>query len=120
DLSRPQVMGILNLTPDSFSDGGRFDQVSLALQRCEQLVNDGADILDIGGESTRPGAPILPAEEEWVRLDAVLKAAVTLGVPISVDTCKAMVMQRALDVGVEIINDVHALTGPGAQAVVAA
>ncbi len=119
DLTRAQVMGIVNVTPDSFSDGGQFDQAPVALQQCERLIREGAGILDIGGESSRPGAAILSAQEEWARLEPVLRGSVTLGVPVSVDTCKAEVMQRALDVGVDIINDIHALTGPGAEAVVA-
>ena len=118
DLGRPQVMGIVNVTPDSFSDGGRFTHPARALSQCECLLKEGADILDIGGESSRPGAAILTADEEWVRVAPVLAAAVTLGVPVSIDTCKAEVMRRALDLGVDIVNDIHALTGEGAEAVV--
>lgn len=120
DLSSPKIMGIVNVTPDSFSDGGRHLQVSDALKACEQLIRDGADILDIGGESSRPGAPSLSANEEWARLDKVLQAAVTLGVPVSIDTCKTEVMQRALDLGADIINDIRALEAPGAQDLIAA
>lgn len=120
DLSRPRIMGIVNVTPDSFSDGGRYLDAQAALRQCEQLVRDGADILDIGGESSRPGAPTLTVEEEWARLAEVLKAALSLGVPVSVDTCKAEVMQRALDAGVDILNDIRALQAPGAEALVAA
>ncbi len=126
DLTRPQVMGIVNVTPDSFSDGGRYFPgqagaagVSSVLARCEQLLNDGADLLDIGGESTRPGAQAVSLAEELARVLPVLKAAVTLGVPVSVDTYKAEVMQAALDSGVDIINDVWALRQPGAAQVVA-
>ncbi|RZI80403.1 MAG: dihydropteroate synthase [Rubrivivax sp.] len=119
DLSRPQVMGIVNVTPDSFSDGGRFNDPAQALGQCERLLKEGADILDIGGESSRPGATILSVDEEWARVAPVLAAAVTLGVPVSIDTCKAEVMQRALDLGADIVNDIHALTGEGAEAVVA-
>lgn len=119
DLSRPQVMGIVNVTPDSFSDGGRFMDPTQALSQCERLVKDGADILDIGGESSRPGADTLTVEEEWARVAPVLAEALTLGVPVSIDTCKAQVMQRALDLGADIVNDIHALTGAGAEAVVA-
>ncbi len=120
DLSQPKVMGIVNVTPDSFSDGGQHADTAGALAHCERLIRDGVDILDIGGESTRPGADILHPAEEWRRLEPVLRQATTLGVPVSVDTCKAEVMQRALDLGVDIINDVHALTGPGCERAVAA
>lgn len=119
DLSRPRIMGIVNVTPDSFSDGGQYLGAKDALQQCERLVQEGADILDIGGESSRPGAPTLSPDEEWARLAEVLKAAVSLGVPVSVDTCKSEVMRRALDAGVDIINDIRALEAPGAEAVVA-
>lgn len=119
DLSRPRVMGIVNVTPDSFSDGGCHDEVRAAIAHCERLVTEGVDILDIGGESTRPGAQRVDADTEWSRIDKVLAAAVTLGVPVSVDTCKADVMRRALDVGADVINDVQALRQPGALAVVA-
>jgi dihydropteroate synthase len=119
DLSRPRVMGIVNVTPDSFSDGGRHDDSRAAIAHCERLVAEGADILDIGGESTRPGAPRVDADSEWARIAKVLAAAVTLGVPVSVDTCKPEVMRRALDAGVDIVNDVQALQLPGALAAVA-
>lgn len=120
DLSRPKVMGIVNVTPDSFSDGGRHDDALSALRHCEQLIKEGVDILDIGGESTRPGSPTLPPDVEWQRLDGVLREAVKLGVPVSVDTCKTEVMQRALELGVDIINDVRALAAEGAAAAVLA
>ena len=120
DLSRPRVMGIVNVTPDSFSDGGRYLSPADALARCEALVKEGADILDLGAESSRPGAPTLPADEEWARLSPVLQAALTLGVPVSVDTWKTAVMRRALDVGADIINDIKALRDEGAEALVAA
>lgn len=119
DVSRPQVMGIVNVTPDSFSDGGQHADIRSALVHCEQLIQDGVDILDIGGESTRPGAPILSPDDEWARLSGVLVEAVKLGIPVSVDTCKPEVMARALDVGVDIINDVRGLEAPGAEQVVA-
>ncbi|MFT7774405.1 dihydropteroate synthase [Roseateles sp.] len=119
DLSRPRVMGIVNVTPDSFSDGGRHDDTRAAIAHCERLVADGADILDIGGESTRPGAPRVDADSEWARIADVLAAAVTLGVPVSVDTFKPEVMRRALENGADIINDVQALQMPGALAAVA-
>ena len=119
DLSNPRVMGIVNVTPDSFSDGGRHDDSRAAVVHCERLVAEGADILDIGGESTRPGAPRVAADDEWARIAPVLAAAVALGVPVSVDTCKPEVMRRALDAGADIINDVQALQMPGALAAVA-
>lgn len=119
DLSRPRVMGIVNVTPDSFSDGGRHDDTRTAIAHCERLVAEGVDILDIGGESTRPGASRVDADSEWARIAEVLSAAVTLGVPVSVDTCKPEVMRRALDGGVDIVNDVLALQAPGALAAVA-
>jgi dihydropteroate synthase len=120
DLSLPKVMGIVNVTPDSFSDGGRHDDTDAALRHCEQLLSEGADILDIGGESSRPGAPSLSVDEEWARVAGVLKGALKLGVPVSLDTCKAEVMVRALDLGVDIINDIRALQAPGAEAAVVA
>lgn len=118
DLSRPQIMGIVNVTPDSFSDGGQHASTVRALAHCEQLLKDGADILDIGGESTRPGSPAVGLEEELARVLPVLHGAVTLGVPVSIDTYKAEVMRAALDLGVDIINDIWALRQPGAQAAV--
>ena len=117
DLSRPQVMGIVNVTPDSFSDGGAHDNTKAALQHCEQLLRDGADILDIGGESSRPGATPLPLAQELARVLPVLREAVCFGVPISVDSYKPQVMQAALDLGADIINDIWALRWrePGAD-----
>lgn len=120
DLSTPQVMGIVNLTPDSFSDGGRHAETAAGIAHCERLIKDGAHILDLGGESTRPGSRTLPPMEEWERIEGVLKAALTMGVPVSVDTCKTEVMQRALDAGADIVNDIRALLAPGAEAVVTA
>ena len=125
DLSRPRVMGIVNVTPDSFSDGGRFVRAGDALAHCEQLVHEGADILDIGAESSRPGAASLPLEQELARLLPVVKGALALGVPVSVDTSKPEVMQHVLDLGADIINDIRALrqsagtAHPGAADVVA-
>jgi dihydropteroate synthase len=120
DLSRPQVMGIVNVTPDSFSDGGRHGDTAKALAHCERLVKEGADILDIGGESTRPGAAPVPLDEELQRVLPVLQGALSLGVPLSVDTVKPEVMQRALDAGADIVNDINALRLAGAvDAVVA-
>lgn len=118
DLSRPQVMGIVNVTPDSFSDGGQHADTLQALAHCEQLIKDGADILDLGGESTRPGAPTLTVEAEWARLEGVIRGALSLGVPLSIDTCKAEVMRRALDLGADIINDIRGLEDEGAVDVV--
>lgn len=116
---RPLVMGIVNVTPDSFSDGGQHDDAIRAIDFCERLMGEGVDILDIGGESTRPGAPRLAVDEEWRRLEPVLRAALNFGVPVSVDTCKTEVMRRALDLGVDIINDVQALRDEGASALLA-
>jgi len=109
DLSRPQVMGIVNITPDSFSDGGQHASTAAALRHCETLLKEGADILDIGGESTRPGALSLPLDEELARVLPVVREAVRLGVPVSVDTYKPKVMQAVLDLGADIINDIWAL-----------
>lgn len=116
-------MGIVNVTPDSFSDGGNYfrsgGDLSAVFERCTQLLKDGADILDIGGESTRPGATPLPLDEELARVLPVVRHAVQLGVPVSVDTYKPAVMQAVLDLGADIINDIWALRQTGAQQVVA-
>ena len=120
DLSQPKVMGIVNLTPDSFSDGGQHADVSHALRHAELLLAQGADILDIGAESTRPGAAMVPLAQELARLEPFVREAVRWQVPISVDTCKPEVMQTVLDWGVDIINDIWALRRPGAVQVVAA
>ena len=120
DLERPKVMGIVNVTPDSFSDGGHHASTIAALRHCEQLLKDGADILDIGGESTRPGSPAVPLDEELARVVPLVREAVALGVPISVDTYKPAVMRAVLDLGADIVNDIWALRQPGALAVVAA
>jgi dihydropteroate synthase len=120
DLARPRVMGIVNVTPDSFSDGGRFADERGAIAHCERLVADGAEILDIGGESTRPGARTPSLEEELARVLPVLRHAVSLGVPVSVDTSRPQVITAALDLGVDIVNDVRALQRPGALQAVAA
>ncbi len=119
DLTQPKVMGIVNVTPDSFSDGGQHDTTKSALQHAEQLLQEGADILDIGGESTRPGAPAVSLEEELRRVLPVVHEAVKWQVPISVDTYKPEVMQAVLDAGADIINDIWALRRVRAQAVVA-
>ena len=109
DLTTPKVMGIVNVTPDSFSDGGQYACTSAALRQCEKLIKEGADILDIGGESTRPGAAPLGLDEELIRVLPVVRAAVELGVPVSVDTYKPQVMRAVLDLGADIINDIWAL-----------
>ncbi len=123
DLSQPRVMSIVNVTPDSFSDGGKYFSAGsgqqAALDHCDQLLKDGADILDIGGESSRPGALPLPLDEELARVLPVVRHAVTLGVPVSVDTYKPQVMQAALDLGADIINDIWALRQPGAAELIA-
>jgi len=119
-LDRPRVMGIVNVTPDSFSDGGRFARADAARAHCDLLVAQGADILDIGGESTRPGARLPDTAEQLARVLPVLRHAVTLGVPVSVDTADPVVMGEALALGVDILNDVRALQAPGALAVAAA
>lgn len=120
DLQQPVVMGIVNATPDSFSDGGLHADALSAQAHCDRLVAEGAHILDIGGESTRPGARQPSLDEELARVMPVLRHAVTLGVPVSVDTSRSAVMQAALDLGVDIVNDVRALRLPGALDAVAA
>lgn len=120
DLSRPRVMGIVNVTPDSFSDGGRHAGTAAALAHCEQLLAEGADLLDIGGESTRPGSPAVALEEELARVLPVVQGAVTLGVPVSVDTYKPEVMRAVLDAGADIVNDIWALRLGDALQVLAA
>ena len=119
DLARPQVMGIINVTPDSFSDGGQNATTAAALRHCEELLKEGADILDIGGESTRPGSPAVSCEEEMARVVPLVREATKLGVPVSVDTCKPEVMQAVLDLGADIINDIAALSHGRAAGVVA-
>ena len=119
DLTEPKIMGIVNVTPDSFSDGSRHASAQAAVRHCEQLVKDGAHILDIGGESTRPGAVPVPLEEERQRVLPVLLEALKLGVAVSVDTYKPQMMQAALDAGADIINDIWALRQSGAREVVA-
>jgi dihydropteroate synthase len=118
DLSRAQVMGVLNVTPDSFADGGRFLFEADAIGRVREMLSDGADIIDIGGESTRPGAAPTTEDEELGRviplLRAVRSACDDKAVPISVDTRKAAVMRTAIAAGASMINDVSALRGPGA------
>ena len=118
DLSRAQVMGVLNVTPDSFADGGRFLSEVDAIDRVQEMLSDGADIIDIGGESTRPGAAPTTEDEELGRviplLRAVRSACDDKAVPISVDTRKTAVMRAAIAAGASMINDVSALRGPGA------
>ncbi len=120
DLAQPRVMGIVNVTPDSFSDGGHYATTRAALAHCERLLVEGAHILDIGGESSRPGTPPVSLEEELTRLRPVLREALDLGVPVSVDTYKPEVMREALEMGADIINDIWALRQPGALAVISA
>jgi dihydropteroate synthase len=118
-LERPLVMGIVNITPDSFSDGGKFFDSGRALDHARQLLEDGADILDIGGESSRPGAEPVALDEELRRVLPVLEKLVELSVPVSVDTCKPEVMRRAIAAGAAMINDIYALRTPGALDAVA-
>jgi len=115
DLSKPKVMGIVNVTPDSFSDGGRYQTVTAALRHCERLILDGADILDLGGESSRPGSVPVPLAEELARVLPLVREAVKLGVPLSVDSYKPQVMQAVLDLGADIVNDIWALRQGGAN-----
>lgn len=118
DLTTPRVMGIVNVTPDSFSDGGQHASTAAALRHCEQLLKDGAHILDIGGESTRPGSPAVPLDEEIARVLPVVQEAVKLGVPLSVDTYKPELMRSVLDAGADIVNDIWSLRrGDALQAV---
>ena len=115
DLSTPKVMGILNVTPDSFSDGGNFANIDKALKHAETMVNQGAAIIDIGGESTRPGASDVSLESELARVIPVIeKIHQNLNCWISIDTSKAAVMREAVNAGADIINDIRALTEEGA------
>ena len=118
-MTQPRVMGIVNVTPDSFSDGGTHGDAASALRHGEALLAQGAHILDIGGESTRPGSPAVPLEIERARVLPVVREAVKLGVPVSIDTYKADLMREALDAGADIINDIWALRQAGALDVVA-
>jgi len=111
---RPLVMGILNVTPDSFSDGGRHHALEFALEGAERMIRDGVDIIDIGGESTRPGSPSVPVEEELQRVMPVIYALRELGVPLSIDTCKPDVMREAIIAGADMINDINGFRAPGA------
>ena len=112
DLTHPKIMGIVNVTPDSFSDGGKYAASGSAIHHAEKLLKEGADILDFGGESSRPGAAHVPLDVELTRVLPVVREAVKLGVPISVDTYKPQVMQAVLDAGADIINDIWALRQP--------
>jgi dihydropteroate synthase len=119
-LDRPLVMGIVNVTPDSFSDGGAFLDPARAIAHAERLIEEGADLIDIGGESTRPGAEAVNAAEEWRRIRPVLGALREAPVPVAVDTLKPEVMRSAIDAGASMINDVNALRAAGALQAVAA
>lgn len=113
------VMGILNVTPDSFSDGGKFQSLEFAVSRAEEMIAEGVDMIDIGGESTRPGAPSVPLAQELERIMPVLYALREMGKPLSVDTYKPDVMREAILAGADMINDVNAFRAPGALAAVA-
>jgi len=119
ELDRPLVMGIVNVTPDSFSDGGRYDAPGNAIAHARQLLAEGADILDLGGESTRPGSHAVTAQEELRRLLPVIEALRDCGAPLSIDTCKAEVMTLVLDAGADMINDICGFTQPGTVEAVA-
>ena len=114
DLSVPHVMGILNVTPDSFSDGGKHNGKAQALAHAQQMISDGATVIDVGGESTRPGASVVEVEEEIRRVVPVVEALAELDVVISIDTSQAEVIQAAVAAGAHIWNDVRALTRPNA------
>jgi dihydropteroate synthase len=116
--ARPLVMGILNVTPDSFSDGGRFFSLDAALSHAEQMIADGVDIIDIGGESSRPGAATLSVDEELGRVMPLLYALRDCGKAISVDTCKPEVMREVIEAGADMINDINGFRAPGALAAV--
>lgn len=109
-LDRPRIMGVLNVTPDSFSDGGRHLAPEAAADRAREMAEEGADLVDVGGESTRPGATPVPVEEEWARVGPVLERLGDLSVPLSVDTRKHQVARRALEAGASVVNDVSGLS----------
>jgi len=119
DLSRPRIMGILNVTPDSFSDGGRHLSPFEAARRAERMVAEGVDVIDVGGESTRPGAEPVTADQEMIRVLPVIREVARHGVPVSVDTAKPAVAAAALAAGAVIVNDVTALGDPDMAGVVA-
>ena len=112
ELSRPYVMGILNMTPDSFSDGGQYLEPKLAIDRAHQMIADGADIIDIGGESTRPNSPKVCTCDELSRIIPAIEALLDCGVPLSIDTQKPYVMREVLNMGVDIINDINGFNSP--------
>ena len=112
ELSRPYVMGILNMTPDSFSDGGQYLDPQLAIDRAHQMIADGADIIDIGGESTRPNSPKVCTCDELSRIIPAIEALLDCGVPLSIDTQKPYVMREVLNMGVDIINDINGFNSP--------
>lgn len=114
DAVRPVVMGILNVTPDSFSDGGRYQGLEFALSHAEEMIRDGATMIDIGGESTRPGSPSVPVAEELARVLPTLYALRSLDCALSVDTCKPEVMAEAIIAGADMINDINGFRAPGA------
>ncbi|MFA7300284.1 MAG: dihydropteroate synthase [Sideroxydans sp.] len=118
-LERPLVMGVVNVTPDSFSDGGRYVSSAAAIDHAQQLIADGADILDVGGESTRPGATEVSEQEEIDRVLPIFEGLCDSEVPVSIDTWKPGVMRAALKAGVSLVNDVNALQAPGALEVLA-
>jgi dihydropteroate synthase len=118
EAARPMVMGVLNVTPDSFSDGGLFDAHDRAIAHARQMIADGADIIDIGGESTRPGAPLITTEEELRRVLPVLDALRDCGKPLSVDTRHAAVMREVLAAGADMINDISGFRDPDSLAAV--
>lgn len=114
EAARPRVMGILNVTPDSFSDGGQYQSLEYAISHAEQMILEGVDIIDVGGESSRPGAPALPLEQELARVMPVLYALRDCGKAISVDTYKPQLMREAVIAGVDMINDINGFRAPGA------
>jgi dihydropteroate synthase len=116
---RALVMGILNTTPDSFSDGGRYQSLEFAVSRAEEMVSEGVDMIDIGGESSRPGAPAVSLEQELSRVMPVLYALQDMGKPLSVDTYKPQVMREAIIAGADMINDINGFRAPGALEAVA-
>ena len=120
ELSRPLIMGVVNVTPDSFSDGGKYLESGTALEHAQRLIEEGADLIDLGAESSRPGAGGVSAEQELERLMPVLEALRDAPLPISVDTTKPGVMRAAIGAGAAMINDISALRSPGALEAVAA
>jgi dihydropteroate synthase len=119
-LARPLIMGVVNVTPDSFSDGGEFSGTDAAVAHAKRLIDEGADIVDIGGESTRPGAATVALDEERRRVLPVIERLATVPVPLSVDTQKPELMREAIAAGAAMVNDINALQAPGALDAVAA